>query len=85
MEAAEWEGEFGVEIERGGGETAFGDRELCVERKLETELSFSRSAFCDDFGYRVARDSAAERSVQDWAAGGAFLGGGEDFQEVLWP
>lgn len=49
MEAAKGEGEFGVEVERGGGEAAVGERELGVESELEAELSLTGSALGDDF------------------------------------
>lgn len=45
MEAAEGEGELGVEVKRGGGEAAKGGGELGREEKLEGDLGLSAAAF----------------------------------------
>lgn len=50
MEAAEREGKFGVEVERGGGEAAEGGGELGAEGELEAELGLAGAAFCHDLG-----------------------------------
>lgn len=49
VEAAHGEGEFCVEIERGGGEAAVGAGELGGEGELEAELGLAGAAF----GYQL--------------------------------
>ena len=44
VEAARGEGEFGVEVKRGGGEATEGERELSGEEELEAELGFAAAA-----------------------------------------
>lgn len=74
MEAAEGEGEFGVEIEGGGGEAAAGNWELRGEKELQGKLGFSGATLGDDLGDALARNSAAEEAVEDGAAEGERRG-----------
>lgn len=74
VEAAEREGEFGVEVEGGGGEAAARGRELGGEEELEAELGLSAAALGDDLGDGAAGDAASEAAVEDGATGGALLG-----------
>lgn len=68
VEAAKGEREFGVEVERGGGEAAVGRRELSEKSELEAELSLAATALGYQLRDRVAGDTAAQAAVQDWAA-----------------
>lgn len=81
-EAAEREGGFGVDVERGGGE---GERELGGEEELEGELGFAAAAFGDEFSDGVAGEAAAEEAVEDWTAEGELLGWEEEgVEETFW-
>lgn len=84
VEAAEGEGELGVEVERGGREAAAGGRELGGEGELEAELGLAGAALGDELGYGVAGNAAAEAAVEDGAAQCAFLGGLGTAEEILW-
>ncbi|CAL5385343.1 unnamed protein product [Camellia sinensis] len=74
LEAAEREWEFGVEVERGGGEAAEGEGELGGEEELKGELGFATAALRHQLRDGVAGDAAAEEPVQHRTAHAALLG-----------
>lgn len=85
MEAAEGEGEFGVEIEGGGGESALAKWKLRGEEQLQGELRLSGAALGDDFGDALAGNAAAEEAVEDGAAEseGGGSGGERAAEEIF--
>lgn len=72
-EAAEREGELGVDEDGGGGEASLGTGELGGESELEAELSLTGTALADEFGDGGARDAAAEAAIEYGRAHGALV------------
>lgn len=74
-ETANWEGEFGVEVERRSGEAAEGVGELGGEEELKGELGLAGAALGDELGDGFAGDAAGKKLVEEWAVEGELLGG----------
>jgi hypothetical protein len=83
VEAARGKREFGVDVERRGGEAAEGDRELSGESQLKAELGLAATALGEEFGYGVAGYAAGEAAVEDLAAKGAFRRGDRTAEEIF--
>ncbi|PON75933.1 LOW QUALITY PROTEIN: hypothetical protein PanWU01x14_038840 [Parasponia andersonii] len=83
LEAAEGERELCVEVERGTGEAALGDR-LSGEGELETELGLAAAAFSDELRHGVAGNASVEAAVEDWTPERAFVSDEGAAKEVLW-
>ncbi|PON79567.1 hypothetical protein TorRG33x02_235760 [Trema orientale] len=84
LEAVEGERELCVEVERGTGEAALGDRSLSGEGELETELRLAAAAFSDELRHGVAGNAPVEAAVEDGTPERAFVGDEGAAKEVLW-
>lgn len=73
LKTAKGEGEFGVDVKRGGGEAAVGGRKLSGKDELEADLCLAGSTFGDEFGDGVAGNAAAEETIEYGAAYGALF------------
>jgi len=84
-EAAEGEGELGVDEDGGGGEAAVGGGELGGEGELEAELRLAGTALANKLRDGMAGNATVEAAIQYGTADGALLAAVGQKQKVLWP